>query len=271
MEPILETRQLSVRYPGPPGHSAPRWVLRDINLRVAKGDILGIAGESGSGKTTLALGLLNLTGFYGATASGQVLFENRDLLALPEAVLRRIRGNQIALVLQNTACLDPLFTIGNQLREVIAAHQQLPPPALRQRAQEVLLQVQLPADEGFMKLYPHQLSGGMLQRVMIAMAIANHPKVLIADEPTSSIDVTTQAEILQLLRRLHRDLHTTILLISHDLAVLSSLCNSLVVMKDGVVVEEGLLADVFRQPADAYTKGLLKAIPRVPEFRDPKA
>jgi len=262
MGTILEIRNLTVVYPS---GASPQIALDGVSLTVAEGETVGIAGESGAGKTTLALAVLNLLRFYGATVRGQVLFRGTDLSALPERKLRSLRGNRIAMVFQNAiGSLDPLCRIGDQISEVIQAHQNWDRARVKARVAEVLSDVCLPATESFLRSYPHQLSGGMAQRVLIAMALANNPDLLIADEPTSSLDVTTQAELLDLLRQLRRQYGMAILFISHDLHVLSTVADRLVIMKEGRILETGPTLELLTSPAHPYTRRLISALPRAP-------
>jgi ABC-type dipeptide/oligopeptide/nickel transport system ATPase component len=254
MTPLLEIRDLTVRY----GDQA---AVRGATLAVDRGDVLGIVGESGSGKTTLGttvLGLLPPT----AHVEGDVRFAGRDLRALSSRDLRTLRGSQIAAVFQNpSTALDPSYTIGDQLVEVFRAHGRLSKRAARTLAVERLRAVGIPAAEERMRAYPHELSGGMNQRVAIAIALALDPALLIADEPTSALDVTVQAQILRLLRVLIGEHAGAVVLISHDLGVVAQLASRVCVMYDGEIVEQAPVRQLFAQPQHAYTRKLLDALP----------
>ena len=254
MTPLLEVDRVTASYGRLP-------VVRDVSLRVERGDVLGLVGESGSGKTTLGLCVLGLLPDY-AWIEGRILFEGRDLVAMSEKDKRALRGEQVSAVFQNpTSSLDPAFTIGDQIVEVFRAHRNLPRAQARVEAVRLLGEVGLPAPEARIKAYPHELSGGMNQRVAIAIALALSPSLLIADEPTSALDVTVQAQILRLLRSLIGEHAGAVLLITHDLGVVAQLCNRVAVMYAGEVVEEAPVRQLFAQPAHDYTKQLLASLP----------
>jgi len=262
MGALLEIRDLQVEL------ATARGTLRavdGVSLEVPSGQTLGIVGESGCGKSLTALSVLRLLRSPPArVARGQVLFEGRDLLSLPEAELRRIRGNRIAMVFQEPmSSLNPVYTVGAQIAEAVRAHRPAGRAAARARAVEMLRQVGIPAPEERADAYPHQLSGGMRQRVMIAMALACDPELLIADEPTTALDVTVQAQILELLRGLQRSRRMSMALITHDLGVVAETCDEVAVMYAGRVVERAPVRDLFRRPAHPYTAGLLRSIPRL--------
>jgi oligopeptide/dipeptide ABC transporter ATP-binding protein len=228
---------------------------------VQEGEFFGIAGESGSGKTLSALALLGLLP-AGATAEGRALFANRDLLRMKREALRRTRGGGIAMVLQDpTTSLHPMLSIGRQLTEHMTLHLGISDSAARARAAELLEQVRIPDPHATLRAYPHQFSGGMRQRIAIAMALACGPRLLIADEPTTALDVTVQAEILKLLSRLRDEIGLTTILITHDLGVLSSLADSVTVFYAGRVVESGSVREIIKQPRHPYTQGLLDSLP----------
>jgi ABC-type dipeptide/oligopeptide/nickel transport system ATPase component len=252
--PLLEVDAVTASYGGLP-------VVRDVSLSVERGDVLGLVGESGSGKTTLGLCVLGLLPEY-ARIDGRILFEGRDLVAMPEREKRALRGARVSAVFQNPmSALDPAFTIGDQIVEVFLAHRDMPRARARVEAVRLLREVGIPAPEARSKAYPHELSGGMNQRVAIAIALALNPSLLIADEPTSALDVTVQAQILGLLRSLIGEHAGAVLLITHDLGVVAQLCNRVAVMYDGEVVEEAPVRDLFAQPAHDYTKQLLASLP----------
>jgi len=266
---LLEIRDLQVEL------ATARGTLRAVDrvsLQVPRGQTLGIVGESGCGKSLTALSVLRLLRSPPArVARGQVLFEGRDLLSLPEAELRRIRGNRIAMVFQEPmSSLNPVYAVGAQIAEAVRAHRPVGRVAARARAVEMLRQVGIPAPEERADAYPHQLSGGMRQRVMIAMALACDPELLIADEPTTALDVTVQAQILELLRGLQRSRRMSMALITHDLGVVAETCDEVAVMYAGRVVERAPVRDLFRRPAHPYTAGLLRSIPRLEAGRAQK-
>ncbi len=229
-----------------------------ISYQVHSGRTLGIVGESGSGKTVSSLTTLGLTRRQGASVSGRILFAGRDLVALPEAELRAIRGNDIAMVFQDPlSSLHPLYKVGRQLIEAVRAHQDVSKAKARARAIELLGLVGIPDPARRVDEHPHELSGGMRQRVMIAMALANEPKLLIADEPTTALDVTVQAQILALMERLQRELGMAIVIITHDLGVVAEMADEIAVMYAGRIVETASAARIFGAPEHPYTWGLL--------------
>ncbi|WP_391117288.1 ABC transporter ATP-binding protein [Psychrobacillus sp. L3] len=235
-----------------------------IDFHVREGEVLGIVGESGCGKSVTSLSIMGLVPSPpGKITNGQILFKGKDLTKLTEREMRNIRGNEVAMIFQEPmTSLNPLFTIGNQLMEAITLHKKdWNKKQAKARAVEMLKLVGLPRAEELMRDYPHQLSGGMRQRVMIAMALVCDPKVLIADEPTTALDVTIQAQILKLMRELNERLNTAIILITHDLGVVAETCQRVVVMYAGKVVEEGSVETIFNNPQHPYTKGLLASVP----------
>jgi oligopeptide/dipeptide ABC transporter ATP-binding protein len=259
--PLLEVEGLSIEL-----QLGGRWVpvVRRLDLAVERGEFVGLAGESGSGKSLTALALLRLVPPPLRIAAGRVLLDGRDLLALDERELRRVRGARVAMVFQEPAsALDPVFTVGWQIAEVVRLRRRVSRREARAEARRLLDLVAV-ADAGRrLDQYPHELSGGQRQRVMIALALAGEPDLLLADEPTTALDVTLQAQILDLLDRLRRDLGMAVLLITHDLAVVAGTCERLVVMYAGEVVEEGPVAQIFGAPAHPYTRALLAALPRL--------
>lgn len=235
-----------------------------VDFHVKEGEILGIVGESGCGKSVTSLSIMGLVPSPpGKITNGQILFKGKDLTKLSEKEMRKIRGNDVAMIFQEPmTSLNPLFTIGNQLMEAITLHKKdWSKKQAKARAIEMLKLVGLPRAEELMKDYPHQLSGGMRQRVMIAMALVCDPKVLIADEPTTALDVTIQAQILKLMRELNERLNTAVILITHDLGVVAETCERVVVMYAGKVVEEGTVETIFHNPQHPYTKGLIASVP----------
>jgi len=240
-----------------------------ISYEVHSGRTLGIVGESGSGKTVSSLTTLGLTRRQGARVSGRILFEGQDLVTLPEEKLRTIRGNEIAMIFQDPlSSLHPLYRVGRQLIEAVRAHRDVSTAKARERAIELLGLVGIPDPAGRVDAYPHELSGGMRQRAMIAMALANEPKLLIADEPTTALDVTVQAQILALMERLQRELGMAIVIITHDLGVVAEIADEIAVMYAGRIVETASAARVFAAPEHPYTWGLLKSIPRLDAPRE---
>jgi peptide/nickel transport system ATP-binding protein len=259
--PLLEIEGLSVEFRGRDGVMP---ALDSVDLRLGAGRCLGIVGESGSGKSVTALALMGLLARpAGRVTAGRIRFEGRDLLTLSDAEMRRLRGGAIAMVFQEPmSSLNPAFTIGDQIAEAVRAHGVTSRRAARDRAVELLRQVRIPAPETRVDEYPHRLSGGMRQRVMIAMALAGDPRLLIADEPTTALDVTVQAQIVELLRDIQRDRGTAILLISHNLGLIGGLADDIAVMYAGRVLEQGPAARILGHPEHPYTVGLLGALPR---------
>jgi peptide/nickel transport system ATP-binding protein len=256
---LLRVEDLRVELPTEAG--AVR-AVDGISCELQHGRTLGIVGESGSGKSVTALTMMGLTRRQSARISGRVMFEGRDLVALPERELRALRGNELAIVFQDPlSSLHPLHRVGAQIVEAIHAHRELPRRAARERAVELLELVGIPDPARRASAYPHELSGGMRQRVMIAMALANEPKLLIADEPTTALDVTVQAQILALLRRLRQELGMALVLVSHDLGVVAEMADEIAVMQAGLIVERGTAEQVLAAPAHPYTQGLLRAMP----------
>jgi oligopeptide/dipeptide ABC transporter ATP-binding protein len=259
--PLLEVDRLTVDFPAGGRRVA---VVRDVSFAIGRREIVGLVGESGSGKTLTALSLLRLVPPPGRIAAGRVLLDGEDLLALSESRLRRVRGARIAMVFQEPAtALNPVYSIGFQIAEAVRAHRRLSRRAARAEAARLLDLVALPAAQRRLADYPHQLSGGQRQRVMIAMALAAGPDLLLADEPTTALDVTVQAQILELLERLRAELGLSVLLITHDLAVVAETCERVIVMYCGEVVEEGSVEELFAAPAHPYTRALLAALPRL--------
>ncbi|HXB65203.1 MAG TPA: ABC transporter ATP-binding protein, partial [Solirubrobacteraceae bacterium] len=259
--PLLAVEDLHVSFPTEAG--AVR-AVDGVSFTVGRGRALGIVGESGSGKSVCALSLLGLAHTLGAETSGVVAWEGRDLLGLPERKLRALRGNELAMIFQDPlSALHPLHRVGAQITEAIRAHRAVARRAARTRAIELLELVGIPEPHRRVNSYPHELSGGMRQRAMIAMALANEPKLLIADEPTTALDVTVQAQILALLRGLRTELDMALLLVSHDLGVVAELADEIAVMRTGRIVEQGPAERLLRAPEHPYTVGLLEATPRL--------
>jgi peptide/nickel transport system ATP-binding protein len=258
-EKLIEIEDLSVAFRGLHGATE---VLSRASFAVAPGEIVGIVGESGSGKSVMALAVMRLLGAAGAITGGQVRFEGRDLATLGQADLLAVRGRRIGMVFQEPmTSLNPLFTVGYQLGEVLATHLGLTGAAARARVVELLGEVGISAPAERAAAYPHQLSGGLRQRVMIAMAMACRPKLLIADEPTTALDVTIQAQILELMRRISRTAGTAILLITHDMGVVARMADRVLVVYAGQIVEDAPVRELFARPAHPYTRLLLAAMP----------
>ena len=260
-KPLLEVRGLSVVFDTPEGSHQ---VVDNVDLKVSAGRTLGLVGESGSGKSVTCLAVLRLLAERGRITSGEVLFEGQDLLKISEEEMSELRGSKIAMVFQDPmVSLNPVRTIGWQISESLHLHQNLSKQAARRRARELLDLVDIPEPKLRFGEYPHQFSGGMSQRAMIAMAIACQPKLLIADEPTTALDVTIQAQILELLSQLKSDLGMAMILITHDLGVIAEAADDVAVMYAGRVVEEAPVLDLFDSPLHHYTLGLLHSLPRV--------
>ena len=265
--PLLEISGLRTVFRGHAGEVA---AVDGVSLSVARGRTLGIVGESGCGKSMLSLSVMRLVPQPGVVAAGQVRLEGTDLLTLPDAAMRQVRGRRVAMIFQEPmTSLNPVFTIGAQIIEAMRVHDRAASQGtLRQRAIEALEKVRIPSAERRLDEYPHQMSGGMRQRVMIAMALACSPDVLIADEPTTALDVTVQAQILDLLRDLQAQTGMAIILITHDLGVVAEMADEVAVMYAGRVVERAPTAAIFDDPQHPYTLGLLGSIPRVEETRE---
>jgi peptide/nickel transport system ATP-binding protein len=266
MTPLLEVRDLRVEFTT---ESGPLTAVDGISYSVDAGAALGIVGESGSGKTVTSLAVMGLLRATGATISGEVRFEGRDLLAIGEPEMRRVRGNEIAMIFQDPlSSLHPLKRVGGQVAEAVRAHNDVSRAAARARAVELLTMAELRDPARAAEAYPHELSGGMRQRAMIAIALANEPRLLMADEPTTALDVTVQAQILALLRRLREELGMALVIVTHDLGVIAQTAEQVAVMYAGRIVERAPTATIFRAPEHPYTWGLLRSIPRLDAPRD---
>jgi oligopeptide/dipeptide ABC transporter ATP-binding protein len=245
-------------------HRGTIYAVNGISFEIAAGETLGIVGESGCGKSVTSLALLGILARTGIVSSGTAHFGDRDLLQLKDKQLRRIRGREIAMIFQDPmTSLNPVLTVGRQIREALATHFGMNRKAAELRAAELLDQVGIPSARARLSDYPHQFSGGMRQRAMIAMALACEPKLLIADEPTTALDVTIQAQILDLLRSLVADRDTALILITHDLGVVAGMCERVNVMYAGMFMETGSAEQVFETPRHPYTFGLLQSVPRL--------
>ena len=259
--PLLEVRNLSVQFTT---RSGTVTVIDDISFTLERGEKISFVGESGCGKSMTALALMGLLPAMGRVSSGQILFKGEDLTAASAARLRRLRGNEISMIFQEPmTSLNPVFTIGQQIVEVLRLHRGIDNHAARKRALELLESVRIPDAAARIDDYPHQLSGGQRQRVMIAIALACEPEILIADEPTTALDVTVQAEIFALLRDLGTKLDTAIILITHDMGAVAQMSERMLVMYAGRRVEEGRVADVVGAPAHPYTRGLIACVPHI--------
>lgn len=238
--------------------------LNDVSIRLKEGEVLGIVGESGSGKSVTAYSLMGLTAHPGKLLGGELHFNGHQVEKMTEKEIRKFRGNEISIIFQDPmTSLNPVYTIGNQITEVIRLHTDKTKQQARERAKELLELVGINEPDKRLKQYPHELSGGMRQRVMIAIALACEPKLLIADEPTTALDVTIQAQILELMMELKDKLCMAIIMITHDLGVVASMCERIAVMYAGRIIEYGTTDDIFYHPKHEYTKGLIRSIPRL--------
>ena len=265
--PLLEIDNLSTHYVSAQGTRVVR-AVDDVSLRISAGETLGIVGESGSGKSTLALSILRVLPPAAQIVSGQMWFENEDLVRKTDAEMRHVRGKRIAMILQDPmASLNPLFTIGNQVGEPIRVHEGTTRASAWRRARDLLKAVRIPSPETRVTQFPHEMSGGMRQRIVGAIGISCEPRLLIADEPTTSLDLTIQAQYLNLLRELQREHGLALIFITHNLGIVAKMCDQLAVMYAGRVVESGPVRQIFGSPAHPYTKALLSSIPRMSDSR----
>jgi oligopeptide/dipeptide ABC transporter ATP-binding protein len=264
--PLLEVRGLRTSF-----HTRDGVVkaVDGIDFHVDRGEVLGLVGESGCGKSVTSLSILRLVAKPGRIEAGEILFDGRNLLTFGTDEMRKVRGEQIAMIFQQpTSSLNPVWDVGRQIAEVLEIHRNMKQKAARDRALELLKMVGIPDPERRLRSYPHELSGGMAQRVMIAMALACEPDLLIANEPTTALDVTIQAQILDLMRHLREETGSAIILITHDLGVVAEMCDRVAVMYAGEIVEEADVGTLFRDPKHPYTRGLIGSIPVVGEIRD---
>jgi len=267
-EPLLELRGLSTHYVSARGTRVVR-AVDDVSLSLTAGSTLGVVGESGSGKSTLALTILRLLPPAARITAGEIRFEGEDLLAKSAREMRRIRGKRIAMILQDPmASLNPLFTIGDQVAETLRVHEGAGRRGAWSRAKDLLKAVRIPAPEARVREYPHQMSGGMRQRIVGAIAISCAPRLLIADEPTTSLDLTIQAQYLNLLKDLQRQHHLALIFITHNLGIVAKMCDQVAVMYAGRLVEWGPVTRIFDAPAHPYTRALLDSIPRMGDGRE---
>jgi ABC-type dipeptide/oligopeptide/nickel transport system ATPase component len=259
MAALLEVNNLSIEFYD---HELPERVVKDFDLILQSGDRIGIVGESGSGKSMSALAIAGLLNRHDMEKRGEILFDGKNLLTLKRRELRQYQGKDIAMIFQEPmTSLNPVKKIGWQVEESLRLHTTLSKEECKKKAIEMLAEVELSNPETVYNMYPHELSGGMRQRVMIAAAMICEPKILIADEPTTALDVTTQEQIIELMKQLNEQKGTAILFISHDLSLVETLCNQVIVMKDGEIVESGSTKEIFDEPKQQYTKDLLAAIP----------
>jgi len=266
-EPLLEIKGLQTHFETDSGRVP---AVDGVDIYIRKGEVLGIVGESGCGKSVMSLSVMRLVpNPPGRIVSGTIQYKGEDLVHVSEKRMQQIRGDEIAMIFQEPmTSLNPVFTNGNQISETVRVHRSLNKKEARLHAIEMLRKVGIPRPEAIVDEYPHQLSGGMRQRVMIAMAMACDPELLIADEPTTALDVTIQAQILDLMKQLNRDLGTAIMMITHDLGVVAEMCDRIVVMYAGKVVEEGSTRDILKNPQHPYTRGLIQSVPRMDVAQD---
>lgn len=266
MEPLLSVRNLSTRFFT---HEGVVKAVEDVSFDLEPGETLGIVGESGCGKSVTALSIMRLIQSPpGKIVGGRILFDGDDLLEYDDEEIRKVRGNKITMIFQDPmTSLNPFLRIGRQLTEGLELHLKMSKHAAEERAVKLLDMVGIPSPRSRLDEYPHQFSGGMRQRVMIAMALSCQPRLLIADEPTTALDVTIQAQILDLIKNLKKETGTAVMLITHDLGVVAGMCQRIIVMYAGRIVESGNANDVFHNPCHPYTIGLLKSVPRLDEKR----
>lgn len=258
---LLQIENLKLSFATPSGEVK---ALNDVSLTLNQGDVLGIVGESGSGKSVTAFSLMSLTPANGKIVGGKTVFNGHTITEMSEKEMRTVRGKEVSIIFQDPmTSLNPVYTIGNQIKEVILLHTNATKQEAQARAVELLSLVGINEPEKRLKQYPHELSGGMRQRVMIAIALACEPKLLIADEPTTALDVTIQAQILELMMELKDKLGMSIIMITHDLGVVANMCDKIAVMYAGQIVEYGETKEIFYNPKHEYTRGLLNSIPRL--------
>lgn len=262
-ELLLDIKNLRLSFFTPAGEVK---ALNDVSIKLDEGDVLGIVGESGSGKSVTAYSIMGLTAYPGRIVGGTIDFNGHRINDMAESDMRKIRGNEVSIIFQDPmTSLNPVYTIGNQIMEVILLHTNKTKKEANERAIELLRLVGINEPEKRLKQYPHELSGGMRQRVMIAIALACEPKLLIADEPTTALDVTIQAQILELMIELKNKIGMSIIMITHDLGIVANMCKKIAVMYGGKIVEYGSTDEIFYNPKHEYTKGLLRSIPKLTE------
>ena len=258
MEPILSVKDLSVSFNAFAGKVH---AVRDVNFDLYKGETLAIVGESGSGKSVTTKAILGILAKNGHIDSGTIMYQGQDMAKYKEADFYKIRGKRISLVFQDPlSALNPIMKIGKQITEVIKNHQKVTDAEARARAIELMGQVGIPSPEKRLNQYPHEFSGGMRQRIIIAIALANNPKLIIADEPTTALDVTIQAQVLDLIRDMKEKMNSSVIMITHDLGVVASLCDRILIMYGGKIVESGSDREIFYDPKHPYTRGLLQCV-----------
>jgi peptide/nickel transport system ATP-binding protein/oligopeptide transport system ATP-binding protein len=261
MQHLLEVKNLQTHFPTRAGLVR---AVDGVTFHIDSGELLGVVGESGCGKSITALSIMRLISPPGKIVGGEIIFDGKNLLKLSDAEMRQIRGDDIAMIFQDPmTSLNPVFTVGEQIAEALRLHRKLSRKAAREAAIQAMKEVSIPDPARRVDDYPHQLSGGMRQRVMIAMALACDPKLLIADEPTTALDVTIQAQILELLDELGRSRELAVLLITHDLGVVAEVADRVAVMYTGRIVEESLVEELFARPKHPYTEGLLRSVPKL--------
>lgn len=266
-QPLLTVENLHLAFQTPLGAAQ---ALRGVSFSVEPGQIFGLVGETGCGKSITGRAILGLLPPTAKITAGRIVFAGQELLILGERERHKLRGRRIAMIFQDpTAALNPVYTIGQQLTMVMKHHRMAAGPELRRRAGQLLADVGLPFPEALLKSYPHQLSGGMQQRVMIAMALSTEPDLLIADEPTTALDVTIQSQILELLVQLQQSRGITIILITHNMGIVAETCQQVAVLYAGRIVEQGQVRDIFYRPRHPYTQGLLAALPKPEQWRQP--
>lgn len=259
-EPLLSLKDLKVSFFNNSGEVK---VIRGVSFNLEKGEVLGVVGESGSGKSVTSMSIIKLLKGTGKITEGEIIYKGENLVNITEKEMMRIRGNDIAMIFQDPmTSLNPVFTVGSQISDVIRRHQGLSKGEAKNKAIEMLRIVGIPSPEERYNNYPHEFSGGMRQRAIIAMALSCEPELLIADEPTTALDVTIQAQILELLMELKKKIDTSIILITHDLGVVANMCSRVIVMYGGLIMEEGFVDDIFYNPMHPYTKGLLQSLPK---------
>ncbi|WP_419882368.1 ABC transporter ATP-binding protein [Peribacillus sp. B-H-3] len=266
VNPIVEVKGLKTSFITDDGEIP---VVNSIDFHINPGEVLGIVGESGCGKSVTSLSIMGLVDSSAGKVEGEILFKGNNLADASESKMRKIRGNEIAMIFQEPmTSLNPVFTIGEQLTESLRIHRRWNKHKARERAADMLKLVGLARAEELLNEYPHQLSGGMRQRVMIAMAMICEPELLIADEPTTALDVTIQAQILELMKKLNRETDTAIMMITHDLGVVAEMCQRVAVMYAGRIVEEGDVRSIFKSPKHPYTIGLIESVPDMREKKE---
>lgn len=261
MQHLLEVKDLTTVFTGDSGKKIS---VDHVSFHVNQGEVVCIVGESGCGKSVTSLSIMGLLGRGGAVVDGSVRFEGKDILSLQEKELDKIRGDELTMIFQDPlTSLNPVFTVGNQMMESIRLHMHLSKAEARERAIKLLTKVGMPDAEHVIRKYPHTLSGGMRQRVMIAMALSCNPKLLIADEPTTALDVTIQAQIMKLLKELQQENHMSMILITHDIGLVANMADRVLVMYAGQIIEEALAEEIFAHPKHPYTQALLNTVPTI--------